>query len=232
MAHVKTEEYVESLQTIVESVLSKLDFDYYAVCSINANDFGLCNSLPIAHTTNYPNKWLNHYILNQLHNFDPVMYFGRMVSYPVSWEKLELASGFSKDHRSVLNCARDFGLRSGICMSIHNLDGSLMIVSLASSGERTLNNMVIKEAANSVQALSTLGPSPAAIESGCFDLTQREVECLSWCALGKTSNDISAILEISSNTVDFHLKSAMRKLSASSRTFAIVKAMRNGIIPL
>jgi DNA-binding CsgD family transcriptional regulator/TolB-like protein len=62
-------------------------------------------------------------------------------------------------------------------------------------------------------------------------LSSRERACLSWASQGKSSWDIGAILAISENTVNFHIKNAMRKLQTTSRTVAAIKAMHFGLIP-
>ncbi|WP_280950845.1 helix-turn-helix domain-containing protein [Rhizobium mesoamericanum] len=53
-----------------------------------------------------------------------------------------------------------------------------------------------------------------------------------WVARGKSSWDIGIILGISENTVNFHIKNAMRKFDVASRTVAAVKAINLGIIKL
>jgi LuxR family quorum-sensing system transcriptional regulator CciR len=63
-----------------------------------------------------------------------------------------------------------------------------------------------------------------------MQLTQRETECLTWAAQGKSSWDIAAILKISRNTVNFHVKNAMKKLGTSRRTVAVIKAIDLGLI--
>lgn len=62
------------------------------------------------------------------------------------------------------------------------------------------------------------------------DVTQRETECLFWAAAGKSSEDIGAILQLSTHTVNGYLKSAMKKLEAINRTQAVAKATRLGVI--
>ena len=62
-------------------------------------------------------------------------------------------------------------------------------------------------------------------------LSSRERACLDWAAQGKSSWDIGVILAISENTVNFHIKNAMRKLQTTSRTVAAIKAMQLGLIP-
>lgn len=62
------------------------------------------------------------------------------------------------------------------------------------------------------------------------ELSPREKICLSWAARGKSSWDIGRIIGISENTVNFHIKNALRKLGVRSRTVAVIKAVRLGFI--
>ena len=61
-------------------------------------------------------------------------------------------------------------------------------------------------------------------------LTQRESECLTWTANGKTSWEISVILGVSESTATFHLRNAGVKLKASNRAHAVAKALQLGLI--
>ena len=63
-------------------------------------------------------------------------------------------------------------------------------------------------------------------------LTPREREILKWAAEGKTSWEISVILDLSERTVKFHLIEASRKLNAVNRTAAVAKALAWGLIKL
>jgi DNA-binding NarL/FixJ family response regulator len=61
-------------------------------------------------------------------------------------------------------------------------------------------------------------------------LSERELECLTWSARGKTSPEIAAILSLSKRTVNFHIENACRKLNVSTRTEAVVKAASGRLI--
>src|SRR3984893_2631774 len=61
-------------------------------------------------------------------------------------------------------------------------------------------------------------------------LNDRELECLTWSARGKTSPEIATILNISKRTVNFHIENACRKLNVSTRTEAVVKATSGRLI--
>lgn len=71
---------------------------------------------------------------------------------------------------------------------------------------------------------------PAGILTEKVALTQREAECLTWTANGKTSWEISVILGVSESTATFHLRNAGVKLKASNRAHAVAKALHAGLI--
>ena len=61
-------------------------------------------------------------------------------------------------------------------------------------------------------------------------LNEREVQCLTWSARGKTSPEIATILGLGRRTVDFHIENACRKLNVATRTEAVVKAAAGRLI--
>jgi two-component system nitrate/nitrite response regulator NarL len=63
-------------------------------------------------------------------------------------------------------------------------------------------------------------------------LTEREKEVLTLIAEGITNKAISNKLEISENTVKYHVNAILSKLNAQSRTEAVVIAARSGLLPL
>ncbi|MEN3975947.1 LuxR C-terminal-related transcriptional regulator [Emcibacter sp. SYSU 3D8] len=66
--------------------------------------------------------------------------------------------------------------------------------------------------------------------TGDTGLSAREVECLSWVALGKTDGEIATIINRSVPTVRFHLENAMKKLNVHNRTQAAALAAQAGIL--
>lgn len=61
-------------------------------------------------------------------------------------------------------------------------------------------------------------------------LSGREVDCLHWASAGKSNPEIGVILDVSPDTVHFHLKNAFRKLDVTSRVTAVGKARTLGLI--
>ena len=71
-------------------------------------------------------------------------------------------------------------------------------------------------------------PAPELLEP----LTPREEEVLALLADGLTNRAIARQLAISENTVKFHVQSLLGKLNAQSRTDAVVRATRLGLLIL
>lgn len=63
-----------------------------------------------------------------------------------------------------------------------------------------------------------------------YNLSNREIEVLKWAALGKTSWEMSVILEISERTVNFHLTNSAEKIGVKGRCAACSAAIAQGII--
>ncbi len=63
-------------------------------------------------------------------------------------------------------------------------------------------------------------------------LSNRELDVLSLIANGKNNKAISAALNITENTVKFHVNNVLLKLGVHDRTSAVVVALRQGIIKL
>lgn len=69
-----------------------------------------------------------------------------------------------------------------------------------------------------------------AVKQNYNDLTEREMECLSWISKGKTSDEIALIIGISRNTVNNYITSIMNKTGTKSRAEAVAEAVRSELI--
>ena len=63
-------------------------------------------------------------------------------------------------------------------------------------------------------------------------LTERETEVLKAAAKGMTNREIAEALTISVRTVQVHLSSVFGKMGVSSRTEAVLQALRQGWLSL
>ena len=80
---------------------------------------------------------------------------------------------------------------------------------------------------------SVLLPSPGRpADPAAIELTPRESQVLKLLADGLPNKVIASQLAISEHTVKFHINSIMGKLGAQSRTDAVMRATRSGLILL
>ena len=100
-----------------------------------------------------------------------------------------------------------------------------------------LKNMLRKELLQTIRAIHSGRrhvPAEIALEIAqhAVDdaLTEREVEVLQRVAAGKSNRLIAAELSISESTIKAHMKSILPKLDASSRTHAVMIALKRGIL--
>lgn len=75
-------------------------------------------------------------------------------------------------------------------------------------------------------------PIPTMLESTPETLTTRELEVLGLLSQGLANKQIAKRLLISDHTVKFHISAIFAKLGASSRTDAVSRAARQGLITL
>lgn len=80
-----------------------------------------------------------------------------------------------------------------------------------------------------VNSYSRLTCSRSRIPQNCR-LTDREVVCLRWAAMGKTDAEIAQIIHRSCATVRFHIQNARGKLDAVNRSQTIFKAAQLGFL--
>jgi DNA-binding NarL/FixJ family response regulator len=79
---------------------------------------------------------------------------------------------------------------------------------------------------------SALMPGASEEESPAEQLTAREAEVLRLLAEGLGNKDIAEKLGISEHTIKFHIRSILGKLGAASRTEAVTRGLRSGLIEL
>lgn len=73
-------------------------------------------------------------------------------------------------------------------------------------------------------------PTPYSDLSSVIQLSNREIECLSWAAHGKSAHEIGIILGITTKTVTFHWDNIRRKLNVVNMQQATAKAVAMKLI--
>ena len=74
--------------------------------------------------------------------------------------------------------------------------------------------------------------APATVPREGAALTPRELDVLRLVAQGLGNKEIAADLDVSTHTVKYHLASVLAKLGVRSRTEAVSRGIRTGLLPL
>ncbi|MDH2916212.1 MAG: LuxR family transcriptional regulator [Gallionella sp.] len=184
---------------------------------------------------NVSKRWIEIYDSRRFINIDPVIAHCITRSTPVLWES-QLFS--SKEQKAICKAASRFGLRSGISLPFHGANGEVGVLCLARSDRSTRQlNQDILHIAPELSLMcdyvfqAALRFASPTLHSSAPSLSQREMECLMWCATGKSSWEIAQILKCTESTVNFHILNLRRKLHATSRRQAVVNAIHCGLLP-
>lgn len=175
--------------------------------------------------------WLERYVHEDYIQIDPVARHLRTAVDPFAWSEAIGNRPLSAAARRIMDEAASIGMRDGFCIPLWDLDGQRSVLSLAtervelSQGERGVLHLIGMYAQNRARELLGRPPAPRAVS-----LSPRERECLQWTAAGKTSWEISTILDLSRNTTEDYIAQATRKLGASNRTQAVAEGIRRGLI--
>ena len=177
----------------------------------------------------YPREWRKQYDQSGFIHIDPVVQYSAKNTLPLSWERIAPQGG------AIFEEARCNGLHAGFSIPIHGRQGEFGMLSFATSDpsgfKANIDNLTIAQLVVPIiiQNLSKIIKSHHT-EHVNVQLTQREVEVISWAAEGKSTWEIATILTCSERTVKFHISNLCRKLGAINRCQAISKAIVGGHI--
>jgi LuxR family quorum sensing-dependent transcriptional regulator len=178
----------------------------------------------------WPKAWAEQYTISNYYAFDPVAPRIRERPESFTWAEINL-SKTNKIASSIMEiAATDYGLKHGLCMPVHGMNGYQAGVSLAgrevedTQEARAAIELVTMFAFNRLTIIKSRQPASPAI------LTPREREVMNWVAAGKTAWATSAILKISEDTVNKMVSMAMQKLNVHTRAQAVAECIRRGEI--
>lgn len=184
----------------------------------------------------YPTEWQAHYNDRDLARIDPVLRCASSSFRPFRWRDLERRMPLSDRQSRFLGQAEAAGLRNGVGIPFSGPRMQIAGVALAtsSSGTGHLKNLDLLAAfCNQFYvAFKRLAGRQHILQPALSTLSLREAEILVWIARGRTDDQIALLLDISVNTVDFHVRNIFRKLDVNSRVAAVAIAMSFGMIEL
>jgi LuxR family transcriptional regulator, activator of conjugal transfer of Ti plasmids len=190
--------------------------------------------LPV-HITTYPTDWVYRYLGRRYQEIDPVVVQSRNCVLPFFWDDCILGNSASREQRNFFGEAADFGIRCGFNVPIHDCQGSALVAFASDCRPDEMKRGI--EAHRNVLHLAAIYFHVHAqrkledvVDLDHPRLSPREIVCLQWVVRGKSTWDISEILNISRRTVVFHLENAKRKLHAVSLPQAVATALYHKLI--
>ncbi len=217
----------DQVYAILQQQTHSLEYDWFALCVRHPVPF--TRPKLSLHTT-YPKAWMDHYQAENYFTIDPVLKAENYRNGHLPWsERL-----FSETP-AFWDAAREHGLRRGITQSLMLPNRALGFLSVSRQSnqanplsddetEMRLQTLMEFSLAALVRMEDTMVTAPE------MKFSKREHEILKWTAEGKTSAEISIILSISENTVNFHQKNMQKKFNAPNKTQIACYAAAIGII--
>jgi DNA-binding CsgD family transcriptional regulator len=222
---------VEDLTAFVRKILKEYELKHavYYLPGVPGRD----DVNPLSVIT-YDNDWIQRYFEVGYLEIDPVVSEGFAGLLPVDWNTLDKRP---PRVRQLFGESAEFGIgRQGLTFPLRGPDGEAALFSITSDlpddDWRDVKPTYIRDG----QVLAhTIHAKAMAIATGSAPdykakLTPRERECLTWSAVGKTSEDVATILGISEGVVRIHLQSAQHKLNCLNRTHTVAKALAHKLI--
>lgn len=170
--------------------------------------------------------------LDPLKNYAPVMpevfFTGRdfLVDYPYLGDR----------DRAIINRAGDFGIRTGLAMSMPQLGTNKTTIwnFVSDCSRHELQNRYKRDGGilqlAAFSAYQQIQTQIKAVETPRLHLSPRETECLKWLSCGLRTGQIAEKMRIKPVTVDLHLRNARKRLNAKTREQALAIAICSGAI--
>jgi len=186
----------------------------------------------------YPDEWMKYYMDRGYDRHDPVVRAAAVATRPLLWDDLCAGVPLTKLQSKIMNEAKDAHLHDGLGIPIFGGFGEIAGVGLASSAGGVnpdpMTICLLRAITYQFHALYCEHEA-ATLQKNDFQqlplqLSPREREILTWLAEGKSIPVVSDLLGIDINTAKTHLKRIYKKLNASEKTMAVLKAYRLGLI--
>ncbi|MFW6092881.1 MAG: LuxR C-terminal-related transcriptional regulator [Pseudomonadota bacterium] len=180
------------------------------------------------------------WVEQRLHRVSPVGAVCRVTTRPFSWgaaTMTALAEELGGRSGRSWHLTPERGIAGGISVPIHlprcsvgSVTWTTRNTGLDLDALLEAHGDVLRLAAFRFMDLVHAGRPDETLEPCATPLSEREVECLTWVALGRTDGEIAELIHRSPTTARFHVENAMTKLGARNRAHAVAVACRLGLI--
>jgi len=227
----------ENLLPHVRSVVTNFGFEHFSY-GASASPHADRNAANYVYSTR-TDGWYERYELQGYMEVDPRLFLTWKSAVPLIWDQASVR-GLGADVEAFVEDARRFGIASGVSFMIHGTCESHAIFAFDSSLDYN-DEIRLKAITRNLPDLHMFGsyfheffmvPALARRKRLVIgpELSGRERECLELAAQGLTTKQLSARLQISARTVQFHFGHICHKLGVSNRHGAIAVAVREQLL--
>lgn len=227
---INTAENESDFERVAARLTERLGFRWFAYLRLSRDEPALISS--------YPKPWTARYFDLGYQTIDPVVQRARLEHDVFDWGGRAPVPAGTREQRWFMDEAMTFGISSGVTVPIRGGFGKMAAFTLASDERIEKTAPVFADICDVVQLAGLYFHTHATTKlgrilptnAGQIVLSQRERQCLTWAAQGKTVADTAVLIEIAPRTVAFHLENARRKLNAVSIAQCVAEALRRGLL--
>jgi DNA-binding CsgD family transcriptional regulator len=189
---------------------------------------------------NYPEDWMQYYQKKRYVQIDPVIKYIKQKEGIFKWEDLINLNMISNQKEKILmDEACEAGLNSGLGLSLKNYHGEIVGMGFASSEKGVILDYTTQQFILLVSKQFDLNFKAILLNKNKknipyneyqYNITSKQKDILCWIAKDKKYNEIASIMNISENTVLYHIKEIFKRLHVHSQMSAVLKAIKLGII--
>jgi DNA-binding CsgD family transcriptional regulator len=179
--------------------------------------------------------WGAYYTENEYLKIDPIREALKYKNGISAWSDIAREKKLSTVQKRFMSELREAKVWNGFSVPIHGPNNEISAVSFASSQsvgkieEQTLLALGVMSRQCDEAYKNFLRQNTIEYR---VHLTAREKEVLKWAAAGKSNYDIAQIVCLSEDGVKYHFKNIYSKLGVSSRSAALVKALKFGLVDI
>jgi DNA-binding CsgD family transcriptional regulator len=218
---------LSDLQKIVVGLRDSLGIDHivYHWVSADGEQYG-CGT--------YDPVWVQRYVDREYLRIDPVILACFKRYHPVDWRRLDWSSRVAKAFRQD---ALEHGVgNQGYSVPIHGPSGQFALLTLSHmAGDEEWDTFVGLHQREIILVAHYLNTKALEIASSrapklSKPLSPREVDALTYLAMGYSRGQVAEMLAISEHTLRAYIESARLKLNAQNTVSAVAQALLNGHI--
>ena len=219
-----------SLRTVVAEALAAFDLHRFTYFSP-----AMPRRRSALFLSTYPSAWTDHYFANGYDAVDPVFQIAATRGAPIVWGKDAYIADQTDLQKQLFDEAAHFGICAGLTLPIADDQfGFAAMTVVAEEGAPSFERWiwrplpVVQFMAAALHSALRRKAWSSRMVAGVY-MTKRELECLRWCAEGKSLRDVADILGIGRRTAVHHLERAKAKLGVRSVCQAVaLYAAANG----